>query len=291
VKRFSLASLITVAALMAAPSGAGAATGTSMVGQNFLPSGGFCGDHYTVLQTGASSGNPYTVPTAGVITSWSFQLADNAIPGLKLKVARPQLGGSYLFVGEAAAGPQTPNAINTYPANIAVQAGDVIGIRWNSADFVPCFLVTDNLNDHQVAFSGDAAVGTAPAPLGGAVGGARYPVAAAVTTTTPDTAPGTEPPTCKGQSATIVGTDRNDVRSGTPGRDVIVGQGGNDTLFGLAGDDVICGGAGKDKLNGGPGNDSLLGQSGKDKLKGGGGADLCKGGKGKDTASACEVKK
>ena len=97
--------------------------------------------------------------------------------------------------------------------------------------------------------------------------------------------------TCKGKPATIVATNGNDVRSGTPGKDVIVGLGGNDKLSGLAGNDLICGGSGKDTLKGGKGKDSLLGQKGKDTLKGGGGKDLCKGGKGKDTASKCEVEK
>jgi hypothetical protein len=88
--------------------------------------------------------------------------------------------------------------------------------------------------------------------------------------------------TCKGQTATIVGTSGNDVRSGTSGKDVIAGLGGSDRLSGLAGNDVICGGKGKDTLKGGKGNDKLYGQKGKDTLKGGPGADLLKGGAGKD---------
>ena len=88
--------------------------------------------------------------------------------------------------------------------------------------------------------------------------------------------------TCKGQPATIVGTNGRDVRKGTSGRDVMVGLGGNDKLSGLAGNDLICGGAGKDKLKGGKGNDKLLGEAGKDTLKGGAGNDKLKGGAGKD---------
>jgi glucose/arabinose dehydrogenase len=103
------------------------------------------------------------------------------------------------------------------------------------------------------------------------------------------TAPLAAPPTCKGKSATIVGTDGSDVRTGSRRRDVMVGLGGKDRLSGLAGKDLICGGAGRDMLRGGKGKDTLLGQKGKDTLKGGGGKDLCKGGKGRDTASKCEV--
>jgi Trypsin/Divergent InlB B-repeat domain/RTX calcium-binding nonapeptide repeat (4 copies) len=103
--------------------------------------------------------------------------------------------------------------------------------------------------------------------------------------------PNAAPATCKGKAATIVGTNGNDVRSGTPVRDVMVGLGGNDKLSGLAGNDLICGSAGKDTLKGGKGNDTLLGQKGKDALKGGGGKDVCTGGKGDDAASKCEVEK
>ena len=98
-------------------------------------------------------------------------------------------------------------------------------------------------------------------------------------------------PPCKGELATIFGTNGSDVLKGTSAKDVIVGRGGNDKLSGLAGNDLICGGSGKDTLKGGKGKDSLLGQKGKDALKGGGGKDVCTGGKGTDTASKCEVEK
>jgi hypothetical protein len=72
-------------------------------------------------------------------------------------------------------------------------------------------------------------------------------------------------PTCKGIRATIVGTERNDVRKGTSRRDVMVGLAGNDKLSGLAGNDLICGGKGNDKLSGKAGRDTLKGGPGKDK--------------------------
>jgi hypothetical protein len=88
---------------------------------------------------------------------------------------------------------------------------------------------------------------------------------------------------CKGEPATIVGTEGNDVRRGTPTKDVIAGLGGNDRLSGLAGNDLICGGAGRDTLKGGKGNDRLYGGTGRDTLKGGPGTDKLKGAAGKDT--------
>jgi Ca2+-binding RTX toxin-like protein len=89
--------------------------------------------------------------------------------------------------------------------------------------------------------------------------------------------------TCRGLTATIVGTAGNDVLTGTPGRDVILGLEGNDALTGLGGNDVICGATGNDTLKGGKGKDTLLGQKGNDKLKGGAGNDKLSGKKGKDT--------
>ena len=90
------------------------------------------------------------------------------------------------------------------------------------------------------------------------------------------------PPTCKGKPATIVGTNGNDVRNGTPGRDVIVGLGGNDKLSGRAGNDLICGSSGKDTLKGDKGKDKLYGGAGRDTLKGGPGRDKLRGGAGRD---------
>lgn len=116
----------------------------------------------------------------------------------------------------------------------------------------------------------------------------------------PQTAPGDEPrpdaaapsgaaqplraaPSCKGIRATLVGTQGNDVRKGTPRRDVIVGLGGNDKLSGLAGNDLICGGKGNDTLKGGSGRDTLSGQKGNDRLYGHKGDDRISGDAGRDT--------
>ncbi|MGN6216135.1 MAG: hypothetical protein ACTHN7_04145 [Solirubrobacterales bacterium] len=122
-------------------------------------------------------------------------------------------------------------------------------------------------------------------------------------------------PTCRGVTATIVGTAGNDELIGTPGPDVIVALGGNDRIVARAGRDLVCagsgrdfvaagtaadrvfGGAGRDRLlgNGGPdllkgsaGNDVLKGGPGSDRLRGGSGFDLCRGGTGRDSIRGCE---
>ena len=85
-------------------------------------------------------------------------------------------------------------------------------------------------------------------------------------------------PTCRGLTATIVGTDAADVLSGTPGADVIVALGGNDLVSGGGGDDVVCAGDGADVVAGGRGNDTVLGQGGVDLLAGEAGDDTLAGG-------------
>jgi Ca2+-binding RTX toxin-like protein len=104
------------------------------------------------------------------------------------------------------------------------------------------------------------------------------------------------PQVCKGQLATLTGTEGNDNLTGTSGKDVVAALSGNDRISGLGGNDVVCGGGGNDKANGGGGKDRLLGQGGNDTLKGaggndkltgGGGRDKCNGGPGRDKGN-CE---
>ena len=298
---------IAATALMAAPSGASAAT---TIGQTVSP--GNCTAGPTRLQT-TSPGNLYAAPSGGVITSWSFQ-AGAAVPTLKFKVGRPAGGNLYTIVGESPLTTPAANILNTFPIRLSVQAGDLIGFYVDVAGqcgivgipgYVHSAAAGDVVPPNQATFNplpaqmvqldvsaklepdcdndgfGDetqdqnlssCAPGTTPPPTG---------------TPPPGSPPGTPPVTCKGLVATIVGTNGSDVRTGSQGQDVIAGLGGSDTLSGIAGNDVICGGGGKDLLKGGKGNDKLYGQKGNDALKGGGGNDLCKGGKGKDTTSSC----
>lgn len=108
-----------------APSGP-PASAASYVGQLFVPQNSCSGDTY--LQTGVAEGNSYTVTTPGAITLWNFYVGAEAIPGLTLKVAQPLGGGFYLIIGEAAAGKQLTNQVNTFSADIGVEPGDVIGL-------------------------------------------------------------------------------------------------------------------------------------------------------------------
>jgi Ca2+-binding RTX toxin-like protein len=88
-----------------------------------------------------------------------------------------------------------------------------------------------------------------------------------------------------------LGSDGNDILTGTryddrldalAGNDKLLGQGGNDRLKGGVGDDILKGQSGADHLLGGAGLDRLFGGEKTDRLLGGKGADALFGGGGKD---------
>jgi hypothetical protein len=267
-------------------------------------------------------------PIDGVLVSWSIRVAAPSEP-IEFRVIRPTGAGSFVGVGSLPTVTPPEYATTTYPARVAVRAGDGIGINccqmgnarfWHDAGFNPVGEPFFAPNGSTYLFWNPILPDGGPLPPTATQGPEQYETAIQATiepdcdqdglfdetqdsnlstcgpndttpTGSPPTLPNGAPATCEGTPATIVGTKGSDVRTASQGQDVIVALGGNDTLSGLDGNDVICGGAGKDTLKGGKGNDILLGQKGKEALRGGRGEDLCKGGKGKDTASGCETEK
>jgi RTX calcium-binding nonapeptide repeat (4 copies) len=65
-------------------------------------------------------------------------------------------------------------------------------------------------------------------------------------------------------ACSILGTDGDDVLTGSPFDDILCGLGGNDRLEGGNGDDVLLGGEGDDVLVGGAGDDCMVGGPGDD---------------------------
>lgn len=105
---------------------------------------------------------------------------------------------------------------------------------------------------------------------------------------------------CQKVAVNRIGTEGNDLLTGTTGSDGFLAFGGNDKASGLGGKDGLClgdgkdtgaGGGGKDRLQGESGKDKLRGQGGNDRLRGGPGRDTCVGGPGKKDRAACEVEK
>jgi hypothetical protein len=290
MRRFSFASLVTAAALIAVPAGAGAAT---TVGQTIDPSSSACSQNLTWLQS-ESPNNQFVVPFDGVITSWSHLGGTFPPPQIKLKVGRVD-AASLTITGESAF--QTPQAatLNTFPTQISARAGEVIGFYHVGNNFADC-AATGQTGYTDVFTPGDILPGATGSPITPEPGG-HLDVAAVLEPDCDKDGLGDEtqdadikscgPLTCKGQKATHFGTTGNDEIRGTRGPDVIVALAGKDKAFGLAGKDLICGGLGKDTLNGGKGKDRLLGQAGADTLKGAGGNDTCQGGKGRDVEKSC----
>jgi hypothetical protein len=103
----------------------------------------------------------YTVPTAGVITSWSTNASEGAGQLLNFKVYRPLGGGKYLVVGHDGPRTLTPSVVNTFQASIPVQAGDVIGNDDTNASTVPsaCEFETGNPGDTAWLAPGEATDG------------------------------------------------------------------------------------------------------------------------------------
>jgi hypothetical protein len=135
VRPFLLASLLAVAALIASPGSAGAAT---TIGETFSDSSGACGTNETVLQTGSPNGQ-YAAPSDGVITSWTFQAASAVPDSIKFKVGRSAGGNNFLIVGESPEKTPDADTANTYTdVRIPVQAGDVIGYWAGSGPVALC---------------------------------------------------------------------------------------------------------------------------------------------------------
>jgi Ca2+-binding RTX toxin-like protein len=284
---------------------AGQAQAAATLGETFVPPNTCSPGLF--LQTEAP-GDQYTVPSARIMTAWSFQ-ASGSPPSLKLKVARPAGGDSFTIIGESGLKTPTPNVLNTYTdVQIPVQAGDVIG-TWVATNGECGRSTAPTYGYHY--FPADAAPGNPiffdgfPTTLDP---GFQLDISARLEpdcdsdglgdeTQDTDTAACTPPPpppitaNCAGRVATLVGTDGNETLVGTPDADVIAALGGKDIVQGLAGDDRICGGEAKDTLKGGGGNDRLKGGASSDTLKGGGGNDKCVGGPGGDAAHKCEVER
>jgi hypothetical protein len=107
------------------------AQGATTIGQTFTPAPGGCPiNDITAFQTGsANATNEYAAPSAGVITSWSYRTDASPPASLKLKVGRADpTAPNFKIIGtDASDSAPAANALNTYAAQISVQAGDVIG--------------------------------------------------------------------------------------------------------------------------------------------------------------------
>jgi Ca2+-binding RTX toxin-like protein len=263
----------------------------------------------TIGQTGGEPGGcqgpfvyadtTYVVPAGGgQITDFSFE-SNSASPGggfpgndgqqLDFLVLRPAGGSNYTVVGKTGLVTLRGTGLETFPVNIRVQGGDILGV------WIPSFLPYC-VRSTVVGFENEIISLGAPDPNVGDTVSLGQP---ALGTHLNESA-NLVPPRCQGQDATIVGTGGSDSLRGTSGDDVIAARGGDDTVVGLQGDDVVCGSGGADVIRGkggddvlragegddqvaaGGGDDEVQARSGDDAVAGGSGNDLLRGGGGGD---------
>jgi len=114
---------------------------------------------YDELQTSVAAGNSYVAPSAGVITSWSTQVGTNPGQVLSMKVYRPIGTGAFLVVGQD--GPRAlVSGLNSFPVNIPVQAGDILGISLPPNVHSDCLFETALPGDVISWQEGNTAVGS-----------------------------------------------------------------------------------------------------------------------------------
>jgi hypothetical protein len=273
-----------------------------------------CGD-FTALQIESPSGDSYTVPSHGVITSYTVEVAAGTTPTIAFKLARKLATDptKYEIVASSDTTSPTPGETSmTRKVRMPTKADDVIG-TYGSAGHHCLKFVSDNTYRY-IGQAGNTGVG--PFTPNGSDEDQRsivWNVSAVVEPdadsdgygdTTQDLCPTDatthqacatptpkSQPTCDGVAATITGTPGDDELRGTNGPDVIAAGRGKDRVLGFDGDDLICGGRGNDQIRAGYGDDRVLGKSGNDLLfgfrdddtmRGGVGDDLLRGGGGDD---------
>jgi IPT/TIG domain/PASTA domain len=136
MKRPMLSALAVLAALLAVPASSQAQLLT--VGELAPPNppANCTNGPFEVFPAGTAV-STYRVPSAGVITSWSTNAAAGAGQTLSFKVYRPLGNNQFLVVGHDGPRPLLPSVLNTFPTQIQVQAGDLIGDNDENATSVP----------------------------------------------------------------------------------------------------------------------------------------------------------
>jgi hypothetical protein len=187
--RFGGLKLLTTAALAAGLLAASPAAADTL-GQLATESNGCT--PADMLQPAVSSGPSYVVPGPGTITSWSTQAFGSQSPQLlTFKVFRPTAEAlTYQVIGHDSRQLASPG-LNTFPVDIEVRAGDVIGLHPDSGNPTCSFTVT---GDNAYRLLGDIQDGQQGGPFG-IYADRRLNVTASFTPTPMMTPPVITPPT------------------------------------------------------------------------------------------------
>lgn len=122
--RLALLLLLAATSLLALTASASAATIT--VGQTNA-AGASC-TNAIIFQTGVSSGNSYTVPKNGTLTSWSINGSTTGGEAAMVVFRATGNPNEYTVIGAAAQQTVAPGSVQTFPTNIPVLAGDIVGL-------------------------------------------------------------------------------------------------------------------------------------------------------------------
>jgi hypothetical protein len=135
---------------------AGAAT---EIGSTFDPGTSSCGN--LLLQSVSPPADTYAAPSAGVISSWSYQ-ASRVPVQLQLKAGRVAGTNQFTIIGESAVETATSIPLNTFLTRIPVEAGDLIGIRPILQDGmgIPCIRAMSGYSYSAYVMGSDLSPGT-----------------------------------------------------------------------------------------------------------------------------------
>jgi hypothetical protein len=167
-QRVVLTGLLAVLSLGASASPAGAAVTIGEVADPYSGPDDYCTEGYDWVQPAVTGGNSYVVPAIpGIasltLTSWTTWAGPEPNEQMTMKVFRAAPGQPNTYQAVGHAGPQTltpgGTAGNTFPANIQVKAGDLLGLHASTRDWC-LFLVPGETN---LYYHGDIADnGSAP---------------------------------------------------------------------------------------------------------------------------------
>jgi hypothetical protein len=140
LNRFALVASLAALSLAASASPAPASV---TIGQTEPPGGGlYCGGSAAdIVQPAVSFGTSYAVPLAGRITSWTTGAAAPGGQAWTMKVWREVPGAGLTYVAVGHDGPHTliGGVVNTFPANVPVQPGDLLGLNVGPSGGSACF--------------------------------------------------------------------------------------------------------------------------------------------------------
>jgi hypothetical protein len=177
LKRLALASSLAALSLVATTSPSSAAVTIGQLAPESPPPALCTESPFDTAQPTVTSGNSYVVPANGTITSWSHNAAAGAGQMMKMKIFRPLGGVTYMVVGHDGPRDLTGGVVNTFPANILVKPGDVLGLNNVNAELGPdnaCIFSAADSSPVSVGDLADGETGT----LGGTFSDSRVNISA-----------------------------------------------------------------------------------------------------------------